>query len=136
MHVIALGLPGLAHRLGHGDDGSAALTALRQLADGAFEGDRVVLVGEVEAALRFAAARCDGLGVAVAVAGLSEGTLHGHPLGAEAQRVRQALALVREGEVLITPAVTDLPDGVGVFEAPALVSKTLGAPMRMLRDYR
>ena len=27
-------------------------------------------------------------------------------------------------------------DGVGVFEAPALVSKTLGAPMRMLRDYR
>jgi len=137
MYVLVAGLPGLAHRL---EQGRVPLQALQALLDavpgGVFEGNRVVGRGSVDQALALAATRSDDLGVAVALAGPPTAELDGHPVGGPSQQARMAVAFVREGEVLVTPAVVDVPEGVGAFDAPAVLSEQVGVPLRFLKDYR
>jgi len=137
MYTLAATLPGLPHRLTHGASVAEALRRLGQaLPGGVLEGERVVATGDLERALSAAAEVCDGLGVAVAVAEVGAESLDGHPLGRGPHLARRTLAFAREGEVWIPPTVTRWPDGVGVFDAPAVASEQLGVAMRLLRDYR
>jgi hypothetical protein len=53
-------------------------------------------------------------------------------------QLRTAARLAREGELVLAPEVPQaaVPEGVGVFEAPAKLSERVGFPARLLRDYR
>ena len=138
MKAVYLALPGLAHRLGHGHDGRAELAALRGLlGEHAWEGDRVVIAsGEgVDRALALVGQRVEGLGIAAAVCA-PEAWHDGHPLGLEGHRGRVAVGLAREGEVLLTAAVSEVPTGVGLFEAPVALCARVGCVVQVARDYR
>jgi hypothetical protein len=129
-----LTLPGLAHHLEHGDDGVAALTALRGLG-GVLEGDRLVGRGSVDDALAHVARRVGGHAVA-GVIGPVEGWLDGMPMGLGAHRLRLALRYVRVGELLALPGIGEVPDGVGRFRAPGALVEAVGCPLEVLSDYR
>lgn len=138
MRAVFLALPGLVHRLGHGHDGQTEVAALRALlGEHAWEGDRVVIAsGEgVSDALALVGHRVEGLGIAAAVCA-PEAWHEGHPLGLEGHRGRVAVALAREGEVLLTPAVSEVPSGVGLYQAPAALCERVGCLVQVARDYR
>ncbi len=127
-------LPGLPHRLEHGDDGVAPLRALRDLG-GVLEGERLVGRGTVDEALAHAARQVDGLGAAVAI-GPVEAWLDGTPTGQGAHRLRRAVQFARVGEVMALPGTGDVPDGVGRFDAPAAIAEAVGCRLEVLKDYR
>jgi hypothetical protein len=140
--IVALRLPGLAHRLAHdGPEAARALVELRREVRGLAALDAIVLVTPdadraVARALEILARRPD---VAAAVGAGPCLLDDGHPIGAEALRVRAMLTLARVGECFATPAAyaaVTLPEGVGAFLAPAPVSEALGHPVHVLRDYR
>lgn len=139
MNALYLTVPGLAHRLSHGDDGCSVAEALvAAFPDGRWEGDRLRLaIGPraIERALEAVAGTADGLRLAGALC-VPEGWHDGIPMGLEAHRGRRAAGLAREGELLLTPAVGDVPDGVGRFEAPAALCEAIGCVVEVARDYR
>jgi len=127
-------LPGLPHRLEHGDDGVAPLRALLALG-GVLEGERLVGRGTVEEALAHAARHVEGLGVAVAI-GPAEAWLDGMPAGLGGHRLRRAVQVARVGEVMALPGTGDVPAGVGRFDAPAALTEAVGCRLEVLKDYR
>lgn len=139
MNALFLVMPGLPHRLQHGHDGVAEVQALlAAFPSGRWEGDRLALAlgeGAVDHALAAIAREVAGLRLAGALC-MPEAWIEGVPSGLEAHRGRQAVALAREGELLLTPRVGDVPEGVGRFEAPAALSQRVGATIEVARDYR
>jgi hypothetical protein len=127
-------LPGLPHRLEHGEDGVAILRALRELG-GVLEGERLVGAGTLNDALAHAAQTVAGLRVGVAI-GPVEGWLDGMPTGIGAHRLRTAVQYARVGEVFALPGIGDVPEGVGRFHAPKAIAEAVGCPVEVLRDYR
>lgn len=127
-------LPGLPHRLEHGDDGIDVLVALQHGFGGRLEGDRLVGRGDLDAVFAAVAGEVRGLGVAAAV-GPVAAWHEGMPMGLHGLRLRDAARFARVGEVLALDGV-DVVDGIGRFGAPEAIVKAVGAPLSILRDYR
>ena len=127
-------LPGLPHRMAHGDSGAESLRALASLG-GALEGERLVGRGTLEDALALAGQQADGLSLGVVVGPVSD-WWDAVPTGIGAHRLRLASQLARTGEVLALPGIGAVPDGVGRFDAPSAIAEAVGCPVEVLRDYR
>jgi hypothetical protein len=138
--TVVLRLPShLAHD-GRAAELAAALLTLRErLPGGVLEGDRVVGTAADGVAVALEAIRtpAGAFGVAAAVGGGAAAEAAGCPIGLEPGRARRLVELARVGEVLLTPLVDRaLPEGVGVFDAPAALSAAVGYRVRAARDYR
>jgi hypothetical protein len=135
-YAVFVVVPGLVHRMGHGSDGTKAWSTLRRrLPDAVWEGDRLVCPGGVLEALDWLKEPVDGMQLAAAVCAPSV-WFEGQPAGLEAHLGRRAAALARVGEVLLTPGVDEVVDGVGLFDAPGALVEAVGCPVRVARDYR
>ena len=127
-------LPGLLHRLEHGQDGIDELRALLGLG-GVLEGERLVGRGGADEALALATQRVGGLGLSVAL-GPVQGWIEDTPTGLGAHRIREALRYAREGEVFALPGLGEVPDGVGRFDAPKAIADAVGCRVEVWKDYR
>ena len=139
--VLALVRPGDEHALAHGrlDAVAAGLAALAAAIPGArVEAGQVVAVFPGADDALAAALRAVSVGGVAAAVGAGPVTLAaGSAVGLAAGRTRRLAALARVGEVLLLdPVAVAVPDGVGVFAAPAALQAAVGGPVRALRDHR
>jgi glutathione S-transferase len=138
--VVVVRRPADGHHLAGGEaEVASGLSALAgTLAGARIEAGFVVVVtrdlGEaVRAALRSVAVP----GVAAAVGTGAVAWAQGSPVGDVVVRTRRLADLARVGEVHVLDATAvDLPDGVGVFEAPRALAEAAGGRVTTLRDYR
>lgn len=115
--------------------GAAAVRREGELVLAAFDDPQ--RAGQVALELLGRTVQDQGIGVAL---GYGPGVRQGlEVFGPEVSLARRLVALARVGEALCTPAAREalvLPEGVGVFLAPAALSQRFGRPIHVLRDYR